>query len=143
MFFRPVSELSKGYRQRVGLAAAILHPPEILVLDEPTSGLDPVQIVHMRKLIRRLKERHTIIVSSHILNEIHQLCDRIFVLQDGKIVAKGSEDELAGRVSRTTTIALEVRGPAQELAAQRPPVRHAMERCLCALRRAPEPRPVP
>jgi len=112
-----IDTLSHGFRRRVGIAHAIVHKPSLILLDEPTNGLDPVQIVQMRKLIRALRERHTIIVSSHILGEIHQLCDRIFVLQDGQIVAEGTEGELANNVSRSTTVSLEVRGDVAALSA--------------------------
>jgi ABC-2 type transport system ATP-binding protein len=92
-----IASLSHGYRQRVGLAQAIVHRPHLLILDEPTSGLDPVQIVEMRKLIRDLKGEHTILLSSHILSEISQMCDRLLVIHEGQIVAQGSEGELAGQ----------------------------------------------
>jgi ABC-2 type transport system ATP-binding protein len=90
-----VGTLSHGYRQRVGLAQALVHKPALLILDEPTSGLDPVQIKHMRELIRSLKDRHTILLSSHILSEISQTCDRLLVIDEGQLVAQGTEDELA------------------------------------------------
>lgn len=84
---RPIGTLSKGYRQRVGLAQAILHKPEVLILDEPTNGLDPVQIVEIRGLIKKLAEQSTVIVSTHILPEIEAVCDRVIILIDG-VVAK-------------------------------------------------------
>jgi ABC-2 type transport system ATP-binding protein len=90
-----VGTLSQGYRQRVGLAQAMVHRPALLILDEPTSGLDPVQIVEMRKLIRNLRGQHTILLSSHILSEISQTCDRLLVIHDGEIVGQGSEAELS------------------------------------------------
>lgn len=105
-----IFSLSHGYRRRVGLASALVHKPALILLDEPTSGLDPVQIVNMRDLLRSLKERHTLMVSSHILSEIHAMCDRIFVLHEGQIRAEGTEAELAGAVSAATTLELEVRG---------------------------------
>ena len=105
-----IGTLSHGYQRRVGIAQAIIHEPKLVLLDEPTSGLDPVQVVHMRKLIRALRGRNTILVSSHILGEIHQMCDRILVLQDGRIAAQGSEEQLASRVAGTTRMALEIRG---------------------------------
>jgi ABC-2 type transport system ATP-binding protein len=111
-----IDTLSHGYRRRVGIAHAIVHSPALILLDEPTSGLDPVQIVHMRKLIRGLATRHTIIVSSHILSEIQQLCDRILVLQKGRIVAEGTEVELGRRVAGGSTITVEVRGTPAGLA---------------------------
>mgnify|MGYP006271384809 CR=1 FL=1 len=110
-----IDTLSHGYRRRVGIAQAVVHRPAMILLDEPTSGLDPVQIVHMRQLIRNLRQRHTIIVSSHILSEIHAVCDRIFVLHQGRIAASGTEDELASRVRTATTVQVEVRGQRQAL----------------------------
>ncbi len=89
-----IRELSHGYRQRVGVAQAIIHEPELLILDEPTRGLDPVQIVEMRNMIRNLKDSHTVLISSHILTEISQTCDRLIVLHGGKILATGSESDL-------------------------------------------------
>jgi ABC-2 type transport system ATP-binding protein len=90
----PISSLSHGFRQRVGIAQAIIHQPRLVVLDEPISGLDPVQIVDMRRTVRQLGGKHTVIVSSHILSEISETCDRIFVIKDGEIVASGTEAEL-------------------------------------------------
>jgi len=94
---RVIAELSHGYRKRVGIAQAIIHQPKLVILDEPISGLDPVQIVEMRKVIRSLKSESTVLVSSHILSEISQTCDRILVLSQGRLVAQGTELELAGR----------------------------------------------
>ncbi len=91
----PISALSHGYRQRVGVAQAIVHRPTLLILDEPTGGLDPAQIVEMRELIRSLKGQHTVLVSSHILSEISQVCDRLLVIHGGELVAQGTEEELA------------------------------------------------
>ena len=92
-----IGELSHGYRKRVGIAQAIVHRPRLVILDEPISGLDPVQIVEMRKVIQGLKSECTVLVSSHILSEISQTCDRILVLNKGRLVAQGTEQELAGR----------------------------------------------
>ena len=94
---RVIAELSHGYRKRVGIAQAIIHQPKLVILDEPISGLDPVQIVEMRAVIRSLKTESTVLVSSHILSEISQTCDRILVLNQGRLVAQGTEMELAGR----------------------------------------------
>jgi ABC-2 type transport system ATP-binding protein len=91
---RPIGQLSKGYRQRVGLAAAILHDPEILILDEPTTGLDPNQIVEVRDLIRRMGQTKTIVLSTHILPEVEATCGRAVILIDGLIRADGRLDEL-------------------------------------------------
>lgn len=96
-----IGTLSKGYRQRVGLAQAMLHNPKILILDEPTSGLDPNQIVEIRNLIRDLGKNHTVILSSHNLAEVRQICDRIVIIHRGKVVADGTLDELEGRVAHT------------------------------------------
>lgn len=91
---RPVNELSKGYKQRVGLAHAMMSDPEILVLDEPTSGLDPNQIIEIRDIIKKIGKEKTIILSTHILSEAEATCDRIVIINRGKIVADGSTDEL-------------------------------------------------
>jgi ABC-2 type transport system ATP-binding protein len=89
-----INELSKGYRQRVGLAQAMIHDPEILILDEPTTGLDPNQIVEIRKLIKELGKQKTVILSSHILSEVEATCDRILIINRGRIVADGTSDTL-------------------------------------------------
>ncbi len=91
---KKISELSKGYRQRVGLAQAMIHDPEILILDEPTTGLDPNQIVEIRKLIRELGRHKTLILSTHILSEVEATCDRILIINRGRIVADGTSDLL-------------------------------------------------
>ncbi len=92
-----IYELSKGYQQRVGLAQALIHDPDVLILDEPTSGLDPNQIVEIRELIKRIGKEKTVILSSHILAEVEATCDRILIINDGKIVADGSAHELQKR----------------------------------------------
>jgi ABC-2 type transport system ATP-binding protein len=89
-----IGELSKGYRQRVGLAQALIHDPEILILDEPTSGLDPNQITEIRKLIKQIGKEKTVILSTHILPEVEATCDRILIINNGKIVADGTPDTL-------------------------------------------------
>ena len=91
---KKINELSKGYRQRVGLAQALIHDPEILILDEPTTGLDPNQIVEIRNLIREIGKEKTVILSTHILPEVEVTCDRIFIINEGKIVADGTSDFL-------------------------------------------------
>ncbi len=91
---KKIDELSKGYRQRVGLAQAMIHDPDILILDEPTSGLDPNQIVEIRKLIKELGKEKTVILSSHILSEVEATCDRILIINKGKIVADGTSETL-------------------------------------------------
>jgi len=103
-----ISSLSHGFRQRVGVAQALVHNPKLLILDEPTSGLDPLQIIEMRSLIRNLRGAHTILLSSHILSEISQTCDRLLVIQDGEIVAQGTEQELASRMGAGGTVEVEV-----------------------------------
>ncbi len=89
-----IVELSKGYRQRVGLAQAIVHEPPVLILDEPTSGLDPNQIVEVRKLIERLGEQHTVVLSTHYLQEVEKTCSRVIIVHQGEIVADGTRDQL-------------------------------------------------
>jgi ABC-2 type transport system ATP-binding protein len=92
-----ISTLSHGYKQRVGIAQAIVHDPSLVILDEPINGLDPAQIVEMRKLIRSLRERHTVLLSSHILSEISQTCDRLLIIQDGRLVDEGTEGHLLAK----------------------------------------------
>jgi ABC-2 type transport system ATP-binding protein len=103
-----IGNLSHGYRQRVGVAQALVHRPELLILDEPTSGLDPRQIVEMRGTIRGLRGEHTILLSSHILSEISQTCDRLLILQDGEIIDQGSEEDLARRIGGGAAVVIEV-----------------------------------
>ncbi len=112
----PIGSLSHGFRQRVGVAQALVHNPKLLILDEPTGGLDPVQIVEMRELIKQLKGEHTILVSSHILSELSQVCDRMLVIQNGEIVAQGTEDQLAQKLGGKGggTIEVELNGNAQK-----------------------------
>ena len=107
--------LSKGYRQRLGLAQAILHEPDLLVLDEPTSGLDPKQIIEIRKLIRELGEKHTVLLSTHILPEVNSICNRVLIINQGKIVSDGRPDELAGSLTERFEVTLTVRGLQGEL----------------------------
>lgn len=94
VYQRIIGRLSKGYRQRVGLAQALIHDPPILILDEPTVGLDPRQVLEIRELIRSLKDQHTILFSSHILYEVTQVCDAVIVIHEGEIVAQGTLEEL-------------------------------------------------
>jgi gliding motility-associated transport system ATP-binding protein len=107
----PIGTLSHGYRQRVGVAQAIVHDPKFLILDEPTRGLDPVQIVEMRNLVHDLKQNHTVLISSHILTEISQTCDRLLVLGNGKILGAGREQDLAASESEIRQISIIVRPP--------------------------------
>ncbi len=107
----PIDTLSHGYKQRVGIAQAIVHRPTLLLLDEPISGLDPVQIVEMRNLIRSLRGEHTTVLSSHILSEISETCDRLLVIRDGEIVASGTEAELSAHMSSVYAFEITVRVP--------------------------------
>jgi ABC-2 type transport system ATP-binding protein len=106
-----VGTLSHGYRQRLGIAQAIVHRPAFVVLDEPISGLDPLQIVEMRNLVRGLRGDHTVVVSSHILHEISETCDRILVIQDGEIRWSGTEADLATQIGKGMRVRLTVRVP--------------------------------
>lgn len=105
----PIASLSHGYKQRVGIAQAVVHRPRLLVLDEPITGLDPVQIVEMRELLRSLRGEHTIILSSHILSEISETCDRLLVIKGGEIAAAGTEAELSAKLLRGAEVEITVR----------------------------------
>jgi ABC-2 type transport system ATP-binding protein len=111
-----IGELSHGYRQRVGLAQAIVHKPALLILDEPSAGLDPAQIVEMRNLLLGLRGEHTVLISSHFLAEISQTCDRLLVIHNGELVGQGSEGELASAMGQGgSAIEVEIRGRATGL----------------------------
>jgi len=110
-----IHTLSHGYQQRVGIAQAIIHDPILLILDEPIQGLDPAQIVEMRQMIRKLRGRHTILLSTHILSEIQQTCDRILMLHQGRISAQGTEEELSARFGERVTVELVARGTVEAL----------------------------
>lgn len=110
-----IAKLSKGYRQRVGLAQAILNDPEVLVLDEPTVGLDPKQIREIRNLIKNMKGERTIILSTHILPEVAMTCDRVIVINDGKIAAQDEVKNLTASNSKNTRIYLEIEAPGREV----------------------------
>jgi len=112
---RQTGKLSKGYRQRVGLAQALIHNPEVLILDEPTAGLDPKQIIETRELIRRLAGQHTIVLSTHILPEVSKTCERVIVINQGKVVAVGAPAELTHRLQGYETVLITVQGPAGEV----------------------------
>jgi ABC-2 type transport system ATP-binding protein len=113
-----IAKLSKGYRQRVGLAQAILHNPDVLILDEPTAGLDPKQIIETRELIRALAGSHTVVLSTHILPEVSMTCGRVVIINKGRVVAEDTPENLTRRLQGAGTIRLEVRGDqAQALAA--------------------------
>ncbi|MEK3788956.1 ABC transporter ATP-binding protein [Paenibacillus sp. FSL K6-1230] len=110
-----VRSLSKGYKQRLGLAGAILHRPDLLVLDEPTSGLDPNQIMEIRDLIRELGEEHTVLLSTHILPEVSMLCNRVLIIHEGKIVLDGDPQAMRGGVNEAFKVTLEVKGERQQV----------------------------
>jgi ABC-2 type transport system ATP-binding protein len=112
---RHCSKLSKGYRQRVGLAQAIIHNPDVLVLDEPTAGLDPRQIIETRQLIRDLAGTHTIILSTHILPEVAQTCQRVVIINKGRVVAVDSPENLTQRLQGAASVLVQSDGPAGEV----------------------------
>jgi ABC-2 type transport system ATP-binding protein len=113
---RQCGKLSKGYRQRVGLAQAIIHNPDVLVLDEPTAGLDPKQIIETRQLIRELAGNHTIVLSTHILPEVSQTCSKVVIINKGKVVAIDTPDALTERLRGTVTMFVEAEGNADDIA---------------------------
>ncbi|MBN2147672.1 MAG: ABC transporter ATP-binding protein [Anaerolineales bacterium] len=110
-----ISNLSKGMRQRVGLAQALLHQPEVLILDEPTIGLDPAQIIEVRSLIREIGKERTVLLSTHILSEAQQLCDRVMIINKGRIVAEDSPEHLQNRLAGAQRVALRVVGDGEGL----------------------------
>lgn len=112
---KDIGELSKGYRQRVGLAQAMIHDPEILILDEPTSGLDPNQIIEIRELIKEIGKEKTIILSTHILPEVSATCSRVLIIAEGKIVASGTPEELTKNTKGNERIYISIRGPKEEI----------------------------
>ena len=112
---RLIRNLSKGYRQRVGFAQAIMGYPDVIILDEPTVGLDPKQIIEVRELIKELGKKHTVILSSHILTEISAVCDHVFILSKGKLVASDSTEHLLERMSGAQEIALLVKDKEQRM----------------------------
>jgi ABC-2 type transport system ATP-binding protein len=110
-----IAHLSKGLRQRVGLADAILHRPEIVILDEPTIGLDPTQVREVRELIRSLGQAHTVLFSSHILSEVEKICSRVLILGNGRLVESGTPDEIANRLMKTGRVRIEIRGDGRKI----------------------------
>jgi ABC-2 type transport system ATP-binding protein len=111
-----IGNLSKGMRQRVGLAQALLHRPEVLILDEPTIGLDPGQVVEVRKLIREIGKDRTVLLSTHLLNEAQNICDRVLIINKGKIVTEDTTENLQARLIGAERVILRVRGESDELA---------------------------
>jgi len=114
-FYASISELSKGYRQRVGLAQALIHDPPILILDEPTTGLDPNQIIEIRKLITMLGEKKTIVLSTHIMQEVEAVCNRVILINQGNIVADNTPDELRRKQSTGYETQITVKGNQKEM----------------------------
>lgn len=112
---KDIGELSKGYRQRVGLAQAMIHDPEVLILDEPTSGLDPNQIVEIRNLIRQLGREKTVILSTHILPEVQATCNRIVIIHEGSIVADGTPEQLQRDFKGAESVSLEIKATARDV----------------------------
>jgi ABC-2 type transport system ATP-binding protein len=113
-----IGNLSKGMRQRLGLAQSLLHRPEVLILDEPTIGLDPGQVVEIRNVIREIGKERTVLLSTHILSEAQQMCDRVVIINKGRIVAEDSPENLQARLSGAQRVSLRVRGEADELVAK-------------------------
>ncbi|MDP4133853.1 MAG: ATP-binding cassette domain-containing protein [Bacillota bacterium] len=115
VYKRLIGNLSKGYRQRVGLAQALIGNPEVLILDEPTVGLDPVQIIEIRNLIRELGKKHTVILSSHILSEVSAICEKVIIIHNGRIAAASVTDKLIKEFQDSNRLRLTAEGDAQEL----------------------------
>lgn len=115
MFHQPIRTLSKGYRQRTGLAQALIHDPEVIILDEPTTGLDPHQILEIRSLIKNLAQSKTVLFSTHILHEAEAIADRIVIISQGRIQAQGSLDELSAMTGVRPLAQIQVHAPASEL----------------------------
>lgn len=110
VYYNPIGELSKGYKQRVGIAAALIHRPEIIILDEPTEGLDPNQRTEIRQLIKELSKEHTIIMSTHVMQEASAVCNRMLIINKGKIIADGTPEQLSKLSKRENVLALELEG---------------------------------
>ncbi len=115
VYKRVIKNLSKGYKQRVGLAQALVGNPNVLILDEPTVGLDPSQIIEIRTLIKKLGKNHTVILSSHILSEVQAVCDKIVVINQGKIVANDTAENLSSSLSGEHKLSVKIDGPAKEV----------------------------
>lgn len=110
MFYRPIRELSKGFRQRVGIAAALIHQPDIIILDEPTEGLDPNQRGDIRTLIKDLAKKHTVVMSTHVMQEASAVCSRLLILNKGRIAADGTAEELAANAEGKRILSLDIEG---------------------------------
>lgn len=110
-----IGHLSKGFRQRVGLADAIVHEPQIVILDEPTIGLDPTQVRQVRELIRELGRERTVMLSSHILSEVEKICGRVLIIHRGKLVEQGTPEEIGNRLMKTGRVRLEIRGDGRSI----------------------------
>ena len=110
-----ISKLSKGFKQRVGIAQAILHEPDVLVMDEPTIGIDPIQVVETRQLIKDLGGEHTLTISTHILPEVSQICERVIIINEGQIIAVDTPENLAKRLVGSERVDLDVKGPQQDV----------------------------
>ena len=113
-----IAKLSKGFRQRVGIAQAILHEPEVLVMDEPTIGIDPIQVVETRSLIKDLGKQQTVVLSSHILPEVSMICERVLIIHEGHIVAEDTPGNLAERLQGSDHLEVEIGGPTEEVLAE-------------------------
>jgi ABC-2 type transport system ATP-binding protein len=113
-----IGSFSKGMRQRVGLAQALLHRPEVIILDEPTIGLDPSQVVEIRELIREIGKDRTVLFSTHILSEAQQICDRVLIINKGKIVAEDTPENLQSRLAGAQRVVIRVRGESDDLPAK-------------------------
>ena len=122
-----IGKLSKGFKQRVGVAQAILHEPQVLVLDEPTIGIDPIQVVETRSIIKELGRDHTIILSTHILPEVSMVCKRVLIIHEGQIMAEDSPHNLAERLQGVERVQLEARGPEPEITKALKGIRGVME----------------
>jgi ABC-2 type transport system ATP-binding protein len=110
MYYRPIGELSKGFRQRTGIAAALIHNPDIIIMDEPTEGLDPIQRGEIRELIKDLAKKHTVIMSTHVMQEASAVCGRMLILNKGKLAADGTASELSARALGEKIISIDIEG---------------------------------
>jgi ABC-2 type transport system ATP-binding protein len=124
---KSIGQLSKGYRQRVGLAQTLIHDPEILILDEPTTGLDPIQIIEIRDLIKEIGKEKTVILCSHILPEVQATCSRIIIINKGKLVGSGTSKELSESAKGQETVYMSIRGPIADILAKIKKVKHVAE----------------